>query len=274
MSQEGLTPAEADRLRQLEGELRPLSPLVVAFSGGVDSSALLAVCASLESGPLLAVTGVSPSLARHQLEQARRVASQLGVPHLLLPTAELEDENYAANPANRCYFCKSELYGRLRRRLGPDWPHVVDGTNADDLADFRPGRAAAKEQGVKSPFARWGLGKDAIRRLSRRFGLETAEIPASPCLASRIPHGTRVTSEVLAEVERGEDALRELGLREFRLRHFGAKARIEIAAEELASLREGPRRDAVLAAIRAVGFAGVEIDPRPLRSGRLSEESA
>ncbi|MEZ6194439.1 MAG: ATP-dependent sacrificial sulfur transferase LarE [Planctomycetota bacterium] len=260
------------RHRELLDLLRELRPLAVAFSGGVDSSLLLAAAREASPEDLLAVTGVSPSLSSHQLEQARRVVGRLGVRHLELGTAELESPDYAANPTNRCFFCKQELYGRLRETLGPDWPHVVDGTNADDLGDHRPGREAARRAGVRSPLAEVGLDKAAIRALSRRYGLETAELPASPCLSSRLPYGFAVTPERLAAVERGEAALRAAGAIEFRLRHLGDRARLELAAAELESLDAAGRRRLVEAVTASGAFAACELDERPLRSGRLNDD--
>lgn len=254
-------------LDRLRGE-----PLLIAFSGGVDSSLLLAAAREAAPAALLAVTGVSPSLARAQLEQARAVARTLGVEHLELGTEELADPRYAANPGDRCYFCKHELFGRLRRRFGDLWPRIADGTNADDLGGHRPGLRAAREEGVISPLAEQGLTKDEVRALSRHYGLATAELPASPCLASRVVTGLAIDATRLGRIERAEDALRGLGFREFRLRDLGDRARFELSANEQG--RVAARRSAIESAVLATGFAAVEIDPRPLRSGRLSEESA
>ncbi len=249
-------------------ELLSGPPLLVAFSGGVDSSLVLAAARAAEPAALLAVTGISPSLAKAQLDQARRVARALGVDHVELGTAELDDPRYAANPADRCYFCKHELYGRLAAVYGATWPRIVDGTNADDLGGHRPGLRAAREEGVRSPLAEAGLGKDEVRELSRHYDLETAELPASPCLSSRVMTGLSIDAERLGRIERAEAAMRELGFREFRVRDLGDRARFELAAAEQAAL--AGRGPLVESAIAAAGFARVEIDPRPLRSGRLS----
>jgi pyridinium-3,5-biscarboxylic acid mononucleotide sulfurtransferase len=260
------------KLAKLRADLRARPSLAVAFSGGVDSSLLLAVAVEVLGTRVLAVTGVSPSLAEDQLDQARRVARELGVAHRELGTAELDRADYRANDRNRCFFCKHELYGRMRDALGAEWPVVADGTNADDLGDHRPGREAARAAGVISPLAEAQLAKADIRALSRHYGLVTAELPASPCLASRLPYGTAVTAARLGAVERGEAALRREGLVEFRLRHFGETARLEVAAAELASLDAERRERLDRAVIESGAFRTLIIDDRPLRSGRLNSE--
>lgn len=261
-----LVAREEDLRRWLEEPVR----LAVAFSGGVDSSLLLAVAQEVRGENLLAVTGVSPSLSAEQLAQARRVAQTLGVRHRELATSELDDPDYRANGRDRCFFCKHELYGHMRAILADDRLVIVDGTNADDLGDHRPGREAARRAGVRSPLAEAGLTKAEIRELSRRRGLETADLPASPCLASRLPYGTEVTASRLAAVERGEAALRRAGLREFRLRYYGDAARLELAGDELSGLGlEG--RQALVDVVLAEGdFQRLEVDPRPFVSGRLN----
>lgn len=266
-----MTDATAD-LARLEAALRARRRLVVAFSGGVDSSCVLAAAVRALGGNVLAVTGDSPSLARSQLEQARRVARDLGARHVVLPTAELERPEYAANPSDRCFHCKRELYAVVRRRLGTAWPVLADGTNADDLGGHRPGLEAGRQAGVVSPLVETGLGKDAVRAVSRRLGLETADLPASPCLASRLPRGRAVTAERLARVERAEAALAALGFREFRVRWLGGDARVEIAAEELAFALTSGARESIVSAVQSAGFAKAVVDERPLRSGRLQEK--
>ncbi|MEE9392934.1 MAG: ATP-dependent sacrificial sulfur transferase LarE [Planctomycetota bacterium] len=261
------------KLSALEDRLRDLTPLVVAYSGGVDSS-LLAAIAQRTLGPrFLAVTGVSPSLSQHQKAQAARVAKSLGFRHRWLTTLELENSDYRANPSNRCYFCKDELFRRLREH--PEFGHsnLADGSNACDLKEARAGRKAAEEQGVVSPLAEVGISKEEVRALSRQIGLETADYPASPCLASRLPYGQKVTAADLKLVEQAEDELRALGFRDFRMRKIGDRGRIELAADELGRLDRNRGQDICRQLAESTGLAGLEIDVRPLASGRLHRES-
>ena len=258
------------KTRLLEARLAALGSFVVAYSGGVDSSALLAAAVRAAGDRVLAVTGVSPSLAKVQKDQAVRVAAALGARHELWETKELEVAGYVANAPDRCFFCKDELYTTLRRRLGDDRP-IADGTNVDDLGDWRPGRRAAAAHGVLSPLVEAGFTKADVRALSRRSGLETAEMPGSPCLSSRLPYGTSVTAEALALIERAEAAVRAQGFADFRVRHLGGKARVEVAAAEWPRLEAPGVRQALRAEVERAGFLAVEIDDRPLVSGRLNE---
>lgn len=247
---------------------------LIGFSGGVDSAYL--ACVALEAlGPdrVLAVIGRSASYPEEQWRTARAVADSFGVPVLELDTDEMSDPNYAANPSNRCYFCKSELWSRLipvacERGLAA----VCDGTNADDRGDYRPGARAASEQGVESPLALVGLGKAEIRELSQARGIPTWNKPSSPCLSSRLPYGTAVTIERLRQVELAERALREAGVRsDLRVRHHGDLARVEIGRDELEHWLEPSRAAQVQKLVREHGgFDRVEIDPRGFRSGGLN----
>jgi pyridinium-3,5-biscarboxylic acid mononucleotide sulfurtransferase len=268
-----LSDALLAREQSLVAWCRAQESLVIGFSGGVDS-AYLAVIAREALGPdhLLAVIGRSASYPEAQWENARAVAARFRVPVLEVNTDELADPRYAANPTNRCYFCKSELWTRLLPVAEARGFRVVaDGTNADDLADHRPGARAAKERSVASPLAELGFTKADIRALSKARGLPTWDQPSSPCLASRLPYGTEVTPERLLQVEQAESALRALGITgDLRVRYFGATARIELHRDELARWSAGPERARLDAAVRAAGFTDVEVDPRGFHSGALN----
>lgn len=266
-----MTTAE-ERERTLDRNLEALSSVAVAFSGGVDS-AYLAVRAQRVLGErALAVTAVSPSLADAQRAQAAEVAARFGLRHVFVDTAELDDPRYAANDGQRCYWCKTELFRVLQplaRARG--LAHLAYGLIADDLSDFRPGHRAAREAGVRAPLADAGLGKDDVRALSRAMGLPTWDLPASPCLSSRIPYGTVVTVAALRQVERAEANVRALGFRELRVRHLGDVGRVEIGPSELERLREDAVADAVAAAVRAAGYREALVDKEGYRRGRLND---
>lgn len=251
------------RLRGLQGAL-------VAYSGGVDSALLLALAAEALGERVVAFTALSPAVAADESEGARTFARALGVRHVERPSGELEDPDYAKNPTDRCYFCKTELYTLAEQEAAAQGlPAVVSGTNADELGDWRPGLKAAGEHAVVQPLAEAGLTKDEIRALSRARGLSTWDKPQQPCLASRIPYGTEVTQERLTQLAKSEMALRALGLREFRVRYHGDVGRIEVVEAELPRLLEV--RAQASAALREAGFKFVAVDLEPFRTGRMNE---
>jgi pyridinium-3,5-biscarboxylic acid mononucleotide sulfurtransferase len=258
---------------QLAGWLRDRESVLVGYSGGVDSSYLAAIALGALGAPrVLAVIGRSASYPLEQWNTARNVAAQLSLPVLEIDTAELADPRYAANPSNRCYFCKTTLWGRLvpiARERGITT--VVDGTNADDVADYRPGAQAAREYGVESPLAIVGLTKAEIRARSRVLGLPTWAQPSSPCLSSRIPYGSPVTAERLRRIEAAERALRELGITgDLRVRDHGDLARIELRREAITYWSAPSRVGRLAGAVRAAGYQHVALDLAGFRSGSLN----
>jgi pyridinium-3,5-biscarboxylic acid mononucleotide sulfurtransferase len=261
----------AAKERALRDTLAALESVVVAYSGGVDSAYLAYVASQTLGDRAVAVTADSPSYPERHRQLAIQIARDFGLRHEIIHTDELERPEYRANPANRCYYCKHELYTHLARLAGERHAVVVDGNNADDRGDYRPGRQAAREFGVRSPLDDVDLTKDEIRELSRRAGLPTWDEPASACLSSRIPYHSEVTDEKLRAIERAEEALRALGFRVFRVRHHGDLARIEIARSEMPRALEPDTAAAVVRALKDVGYKYVSLDLQGYRMGSLNE---
>jgi pyridinium-3,5-biscarboxylic acid mononucleotide sulfurtransferase len=262
------------RTEELESRIRSLESCVVAFSGGVDSSLVAALAARVLGDHALAVTAVSAALATGELRGARAVARTIGIRHETITTSELERDGYRRNGRDRCYHCKTELYDALRDLAdGRGYRAVLSGANADDVGDWRPGLRAAKQHGVVHPLLEAGVGKDEVRTLARTLGVPSAEKPAAPCLASRIPYGTAVDPQVLARIDRAELALKRLGYRILRVRHFGELGRVELGGDELRRALTPAGREEITAAVASAGYATVEISEQPFRSGSLNGPS-
>ena len=256
----------------LVAHLRGYSRAAVAFSGGVDSSLLLAAAKDALGGEVLALIGDSPTLPRRELREAQALCDSLKVRYQLVPTDEMADPHYRANSAKRCYYCKNYLYQAfLRVAREHDFSTVIEGSNHDDLGDYRPGMDALREMGIRSPFVELNIGKEQIRQMARERGLPAWDKPAAACLASRIPYGEPIDVEKLARIERAEDLLHDLGFRQVRARDHGGLVRIEAAPEDLPNLLDPARREAVVAAMKNTGYLYVSLDLQGYRRGAMNE---
>ena len=265
---------EDTKLDALNSIISGLGSVVVAFSGGVDSTLLLAMCSrKLGGNAVLAVTADSPTMPRRELTEAKKLARELGAKHIVVPTAEMQNECFASNPADRCYYCKLELFTQLRAIADQrGFRNIAYGATQDDVGDYRPGLQAARDVEASAPLLEAGFTKQDVRELSGELGLRTAHKPAMACLASRFPYGTHLTPDKLAQVERAEDLLRyELGFPEVRVRYHGTIVRLEIPPEDFARLLSGQVRERVIRHLKDLGFLYVTLDLMGIRSGSMNE---
>ena len=257
------------KYQKLKEILAGMGSLIVAYSGGTDSSLVLKVAHDVLGDKAIALTAVSASLPASERLEAGQIAGQIGAQHILVESDETSDPAYLANTPNRCFFCKKETYGKLTAYAEQHGFHaIVDGTNVDDTGDFRPGRKAASEYHVRSPLLEAGFTKAEIRQLSRELGLPNWDKPAAACLSSRIPYGTTITLETLSQVERAEALLHGLGLRQLRVRHHGPVARIEAEPEDFPRLLD--HRNEIVAALKAIGYTFVSLDLAGFHSGSMN----
>ena len=265
-------PTNLDRkLSQLQSIFREMDRALIAYSGGIDSTLVAKVAADVLGDRALAVTANSPSLMPEDFEDAKTQAAEMGIVHQVVATHEMDNEQYTSNPVNRCYFCKSELHDTLKPlAIEMGYSYVVDGVNADDLLDYRPGIAAAKERGVRSPLAEVGISKLEVRELSKQLGLPWWDKPSQPCLSSRFPYGELITTEKLHRVGRAERYMRDLGYQNLRVRSDGETARIELMPEEIQSFVTKVALPELVEAFQGFGFTYVTLDLEGYKSGKLN----
>lgn len=267
-----LAPDVQAKLESLRAIVREYESVLVAYSGGVDSALVMTVAHEQLGDRALACIGMSPSYPTREMRSAVKLAEEAQVPYRLVNTEEYLDPNYAANPTNRCYFCKSELHDRLHEIVANEgWDVVFDGNNASDVGDFRPGMDAARERGVRSPLLEAGIAKPEVREIARYLGLPVWDKPAMACLSSRVPHGTPITPELLKQIETAEDVLVDLGFEQFRVRHHDEIARIELPREDFP--RALDHHETIVEGVKAAGYRFVTLDLAGFRSGSLNSEN-
>ncbi len=261
-----------DKFTRLKESLGLMERVIIAYSGGVDSTLLLKASSISGLKKILAVTADSESFPRDELFFAKKTASDLNIKHRIIKTEELKDKNYASNPPDRCYYCKKELFGKLRDiAVKEGFPFILDGTNADDIKDWRPGTRAALETDVHSPLLEAGLGKQEIRDISRTLKLPSWDKPSTPCLSSRFPYGQNITSQALLRVNRAEDFIKKFGVKQLRVRDHAETARIEILPEDFHLLMDETRRKEIVSFLKSLGYKYISLDLHGFRSGSLNE---